>query len=70
MLFRIVLFIYLVCGPLGCLALYEDQVGKFDWRQQFIGRVRHVLRPGMQNKQNKYFSIIVMLYNLMFIYKF
>lgn len=28
--------------------LYEDQVGKFDWRHQFVGRVDQVLRtPGI-----------------------
>ena len=52
MLFRLLLFIFWVFGP-EVNALYEDQVGKFDWREQFIGRVRHVLRPGLwQDHQN------------------
>ncbi|XP_027196145.2 ER membrane protein complex subunit 1 [Dermatophagoides pteronyssinus] len=41
------LFLYMIILKLlfqlaDCL--YEDQIGKFDWRQQFVGRVDHVLR--------------------------
>jgi len=28
-----------VLGPAICLGLYEDQVFKFDWRQQYVGTV-------------------------------
>lgn len=36
------LLINLFHNLINCL--YEDQIGKFDWRQQFIGRVHQVLR--------------------------
>lgn len=25
-----------------CISLYEDQIGKFDWRQQYIGKLKNV----------------------------
>ncbi|XP_046917685.2 ER membrane protein complex subunit 1 isoform X2 [Dermatophagoides farinae] len=37
-----VILLKLLCQFVDCL--YEDQIGKFDWRQQFVGRVDHVLR--------------------------
>ncbi|OTF79620.1 hypothetical protein BLA29_003202, partial [Euroglyphus maynei] len=37
-----VILLKLLCQLVDCL--YEDQIGKFDWRQQFVGRVDHVLR--------------------------
>lgn len=39
MLVLVGLFAHMAVG------LYEDQVGKFDWRQQFIGSVQHIYRP-------------------------
>jgi len=35
--FTLVLFVSVASG------LYEDQIGKFDWRQQFIGKANHAL---------------------------
>ncbi|ELU06819.1 hypothetical protein CAPTEDRAFT_171523 [Capitella teleta] len=36
-----------------CLALYEDQAGKFDWRHQYIGRAVHATfdQSGVQGKR-------------------
>ncbi|XP_077312429.1 ER membrane protein complex subunit 1 isoform X1 [Lithobates pipiens] len=35
-----------------CWAVYEDQVGKFDWRQQYVGRLRFaVLESGQGAKK-------------------
>ncbi|XP_018413669.1 PREDICTED: ER membrane protein complex subunit 1 [Nanorana parkeri] len=35
-----------------CCAVYEDQVGKFDWRQQYVGRLKYaVLESGQGAKK-------------------
>lgn len=41
------LVLILICSHLfGCVhGLYEDQVGKFDWRQQFVGDLNHLIDP-------------------------
>ncbi|XP_037074666.1 ER membrane protein complex subunit 1-like [Pollicipes pollicipes] len=40
---RFTILVLLSCLILKVLALYEDQAGKFDWRQQMVGRPAHVL---------------------------
>ncbi|KAJ6219092.1 hypothetical protein RDWZM_004904 [Blomia tropicalis] len=40
----------------------QNQVGKFDWRHQFVGRVQHILRPSTNLWQNHQ-SLIVSTHN-------
>ncbi|XP_014285151.1 ER membrane protein complex subunit 1 isoform X2 [Halyomorpha halys] len=35
---KFIFFSILICGS---LALYEDQVGKFDWKKSYVGRVKY-----------------------------
>ncbi|XP_074642987.1 ER membrane protein complex subunit 1-like isoform X2 [Tubulanus polymorphus] len=37
-----VFLLILTIFPLLCYCLYEDQAGKFDWRQQYVGKVSFV----------------------------
>ncbi|XP_051961030.1 ER membrane protein complex subunit 1-like [Xyrauchen texanus] len=43
MAWLVVRIAFSVCLLYTALAVFEDQVGKFDWRQQFIGKVRFAL---------------------------
>ena len=45
-----------VSGPAGVSALHEDQVGSFDWHQQFLGKVTQSAFAGTKNNKRAFVS--------------
>jgi len=64
LIFKLILLIYFI-SLIGVNSLYEDQVGKFDWRSKFVGHLRQLSRfrsskaSSEDNLWQTHYSIIV-----------